>query len=103
MFSVSSKLVIDAGNWGGIENKSIFFKSRSSSGLKRVSNSIKANDEFVGVDSKVWHSEVTELRGETMFKAIVIVVRASLKCSFNGPLPQSDRLVRFPKRCLCLS
>jgi hypothetical protein len=38
-----------------------------------------------------------------MFGAIVIAVGASLRCSPSGPLPQSDRLVRFPKRCLCLS
>jgi hypothetical protein len=53
MFSVLSKLVVDAGNWGGIKSKSIFFGSGSSSSLKGVSNSVEANNKFVGVDSKV--------------------------------------------------
>jgi hypothetical protein len=44
-----------------------------------------------------------ELGGEMMFRAIVIAVRALLRCSPSGPPPQSDRLIRFPKRCLCLS
>jgi hypothetical protein len=77
MFSVLSRQAIGVGNYRGIKSKSIFFRSRAFSGLNRVSNSVEANAEFIRVNSKVWHSGVIEL-GETMSRAIVIVIRASL-------------------------
>jgi hypothetical protein len=51
--------------------------SRAFSGLKGVSNSIKANNKLVGVNNMVWHSKVVELGG-VMSRAIAIVIGASL-------------------------
>jgi hypothetical protein len=50
---VLSKQVIGVGNYRGIESRSIFFRSRAFLGLEGVSNSVKANNKFVGVDNKV--------------------------------------------------
>jgi hypothetical protein len=46
-------------------------------GLEEVSNSIEANNKLVGVNSKVWYSEVIKL-GEVMSRVIVIVIGALL-------------------------
>ena len=53
MLGVSSKQVTGIGNYRGIKSRSIFFKSRAFSGLEGVSNSVEANNKFIGVNSKV--------------------------------------------------
>jgi hypothetical protein len=53
MLGILSKQVIGVDNYGGIKSRSIFFGSRAFSGLKGVSNSVKTNNKFVRVNSKV--------------------------------------------------